>query len=222
MDIFEAVQKGDINSLTAAIRDGANINEKNTAGNTALIEAAGNGHVDIVKMLIDKGANVHIENNNGVSALSVATNMGHSEIVNLLKEKTIPSTISRAIMIGYSSIGIGFINSLIGLEFTSKLSGTSIGYGIFNIIITLSFIFFIIYKISSGRNWARILYTICYFFYPLMWLSQTYRETIYKMFEALPFVGVLTVLIFILQTIILILLFQTQSSMWFKEKKLKK
>jgi ankyrin repeat protein len=45
--------------VSALIKAGANVNEKDDRGNTALIYAAGKGHIAIVNMLLDAHASAN-------------------------------------------------------------------------------------------------------------------------------------------------------------------
>lgn len=70
------------------IEHGANINEVDNNGNTALLQIAheeieGDGtHLD----LIDRGIDVNIRNNDGQSALSIAIQHGHQKLIATLLE----------------------------------------------------------------------------------------------------------------------------------------
>jgi len=57
---------------------------KNSAGNTALIDASREGHVGIVRLLLNKGADVNVENNAGNASWDYARTMGHEAIIDLL------------------------------------------------------------------------------------------------------------------------------------------
>merc|ERR1719329_313796 len=69
------------------LEQGANVNQRNTSGNTALMEAASMGALDIMRLLIENGANVNQENTRGNTALMQAVSMGALNIVCLLVEQ---------------------------------------------------------------------------------------------------------------------------------------
>ena len=69
------------------IKREANVNDKDTEGNTPLIMAAYNGHSEVVDMLIKRGANVNDKDNEDKTALMWAAYNGHSEVVDILSEK---------------------------------------------------------------------------------------------------------------------------------------
>ena len=48
---------------------GANIDDKDNNGSTALTKAAFQGHKEIVELLLDKGANINEKDNYGSTAL---------------------------------------------------------------------------------------------------------------------------------------------------------
>ena len=64
---------------------GADINAKDTSGNTALMGVCFKGSKALVEMLIARGADPKIQNGNGETAASFASNAGHHEVVSLLE-----------------------------------------------------------------------------------------------------------------------------------------
>lgn len=85
--LFLAVRKGDLIGMKDALKNGADIEEKETYGDTALNIAAENGYFEIVTFLVESGAN--IENLGGAAKTPVmnAAFEGHSKIVIFLIEK---------------------------------------------------------------------------------------------------------------------------------------
>ena len=75
---------GDIGTVKALIKVGANVRARGKYGYTALHEAAGEGHTEIVTTLIDAGANVNAENEFHNTALHEAAEEGHTETVKAL------------------------------------------------------------------------------------------------------------------------------------------
>ena len=69
------------------IEKGANVNDKDNIGWTALMNSSLGGHKEIVGLLIEKGANVNDKCNAGLTALMYAAKRGHKEIVESLIEK---------------------------------------------------------------------------------------------------------------------------------------
>ncbi|MDR1483348.1 MAG: ankyrin repeat domain-containing protein [Planctomycetaceae bacterium] len=74
-------------SVKFAVFCGANINSKNSNGETLLHRAAGNDHLEVVKYLIEKGADVNVKKKNGCTPLHNAAYKGHLEVVEYLVEK---------------------------------------------------------------------------------------------------------------------------------------
>ena len=65
-------------------RAGADVDAKNSFGETALHRAILKGDSDLVRMLVDAGADVNITNAFGDSALSRAVHEGNKEILQIL------------------------------------------------------------------------------------------------------------------------------------------
>ena len=53
--LYDAVRKGDVAAVTAALDKGADVNAKFRYGATALFKAAERGHTEIAKLLLDRG-----------------------------------------------------------------------------------------------------------------------------------------------------------------------
>lgn len=69
MNIFEAVQKGDIETVKAYIKYNGDVNDAIKTGSTLLMIAATYGNTDVVEMLIKAGADVNAVNYDGMTAL---------------------------------------------------------------------------------------------------------------------------------------------------------
>ena len=85
-NLFEAIFDEDINAVRKLIREGANVNGKNSGGRTPLHEAVRDGLTDIVNVLIDNGADVNATNSFGGTALHYAVRFEHNDIVRILIE----------------------------------------------------------------------------------------------------------------------------------------
>src|SRR6476661_3997873 len=59
--LFEAVRKGDVAAVTAALDHGADVNAKFRYGTTALFKAAERGNADVARVLLDRGADVKVK-----------------------------------------------------------------------------------------------------------------------------------------------------------------
>jgi hypothetical protein len=78
---------GNREAVKKLLKEGADVNAKNSYGYTALILASSNGRTEIVAMLLDAGANVNARTNTnywGSTALIRASENKHTEIVSML------------------------------------------------------------------------------------------------------------------------------------------
>ena len=76
--LTQAVTSGDANAVRAALATGADVNERNNGGQTALILAVIFGHTDLVRLLVKSGANPHLRDNLGLDAVEWAQRRGLS------------------------------------------------------------------------------------------------------------------------------------------------
>ena len=75
---------GNKETVKKLLKEGADVNAKNSDGYTALILASSNGRTEIVKMLLEKGADVNATDKYVYTALELASRNGHTEIVAML------------------------------------------------------------------------------------------------------------------------------------------
>ena len=76
---------GNIEAVKRLLKEGADVNAKNSEGYTALSLASDNGHTEIVKMLLaTKGIKVNAKDKYVYTALELASRNGHTEIVAIL------------------------------------------------------------------------------------------------------------------------------------------
>lgn len=86
--LYEAVRKGDVAAVTAALDKGADVNAKFRYGATALFKAAERGHVEVTKLLLDRGADVKVKDTfYGMTAMAWALDNKNVSIIRLLLEK---------------------------------------------------------------------------------------------------------------------------------------
>jgi len=80
-EIVYASYNGDLKKVLHLIKEGININIKDSNGDTALIKASRRGYLEIVKELIKADANSDIQNTGGDNALILASINNYLEIV---------------------------------------------------------------------------------------------------------------------------------------------
>lgn len=83
-ELMSAAKNGDIVGAQKIIDRGADVNQQNNKGKTALMFAASEGHKDIVQLLINHGAKVDVADDYGTTALIVASTAGKDQVVDLL------------------------------------------------------------------------------------------------------------------------------------------
>lgn len=83
-DIILAAKKGAVSDLKQCLAAGANIEEQDSNGNTALTWAAGSGHNQAVAFLITSKANLNHTNKFGRFPLLNAKYFGHDDVCELL------------------------------------------------------------------------------------------------------------------------------------------
>jgi len=81
-----AVAVGNLEEVKVALGKGANVNARNSVGDTSLMYAAMFGKTDIVEFLISAGADVNAGDDEGRTALVYAFENGHEKTVKLLAE----------------------------------------------------------------------------------------------------------------------------------------
>jgi ankyrin repeat protein len=65
---------------------GADVNQRDASGTTALMFAATKGNLPLIQLLLAKGADPNLTNKRGESSLSCARDYHHAEVVTLLKQ----------------------------------------------------------------------------------------------------------------------------------------
>ena len=70
--IHHAAGKGHTEIVEELLASGANVNDKNIYGFSAIIYAAENGNMDIITKLLQNGANLNDSNKNGFTPIILA------------------------------------------------------------------------------------------------------------------------------------------------------
>jgi hypothetical protein len=76
--------RGHLNIVQYLVKNGADVNLRDSDNETALIWAINNGHTTIAGYLIDSGTNINARNNQGKSALNIAYEKGEMDIYDYL------------------------------------------------------------------------------------------------------------------------------------------
>lgn len=82
--LIEAVTSGDRESVRSLLKQGANVNQKQLDGATALAWAVHYDNLELVKLLIAAGADVNAANDYGVTPLALACDNGSAVMVETL------------------------------------------------------------------------------------------------------------------------------------------
>ncbi len=87
-ELFEDSKNGNLSriALNIYLDLGANIDDQDQDGYTALMWAARNEHLHPVKVLLDEGANTQLKNNEGLTALDLAKKSKNTEIIDALQK----------------------------------------------------------------------------------------------------------------------------------------
>jgi ankyrin repeat protein len=82
--LLEAAEKGRISQVLELLQKGANVNDKDDDGQTALHKAAARGHKSALVALLAMGADLGERDGKGRTALMTAAETGNAEVVTLL------------------------------------------------------------------------------------------------------------------------------------------
>lgn len=84
--IVQAAYQGDIESVNALLKNGADPDTQNAIGWTALMFGAADNNINLVNLMLEYGANVNIENVYGRTALCFCARYGFDKIAKILIE----------------------------------------------------------------------------------------------------------------------------------------
>ena len=83
--LFNAILKMRVSMVESLLKNGIDINVRNSDGMTPLMAAASTGNMQIIRLVLAKGADTHAVNTLGENAGEMAARMGHADVANLLK-----------------------------------------------------------------------------------------------------------------------------------------
>ena len=125
-----------------------------------------------------------------------------------------PDKITSALRLLYLTIGVGFFRSLMVISSQAQAYKTASEW--FGIVSSTLFVFGIIWilirLIGMGRNWARIIFLVMFLI--------TFPYSLYQLFVGLSGYSLYKIIGFaqiVMQAVALILLFQRQSSDWYRQ-----
>ncbi|WP_411824344.1 ankyrin repeat domain-containing protein [Leptospira sp. 'Mane'] len=81
---FHAIHDSNLDRVEACLKEGINIDQKNSLGNSAIILASDQEDKTLVQFLIGKGANVNLRNIAGETAVFRSVFRGNLEILKIL------------------------------------------------------------------------------------------------------------------------------------------
>ncbi len=90
--LTQAVTSGDAKAVSAALAGGADVDERNNGGQTALILAVIFGHTHLVQLLINAGANPRLRDNLGLDAIEWAQRRGLGDALEIFRTSSIRSS----------------------------------------------------------------------------------------------------------------------------------
>lgn len=99
--LTSAVSSGDENAVSASLANGADVNERTSGGQTALILAVVRGHTHLVRLLVEAGADPKQRDNLGLNAIDWAQRRGLSEALEILSNAPVSSTPPTRIQIDF-------------------------------------------------------------------------------------------------------------------------
>jgi ankyrin repeat protein len=82
----QAIQRGELERIRDLIKEGVDVDSKDSHGQTALMVAARKGHTDVVRFLVQSGAELNVAAKYNLTALMLAVINGHTEIVRSILE----------------------------------------------------------------------------------------------------------------------------------------
>ncbi len=79
-----AAKRGRTEIVQLLLSKGANVNDKNYKGETAMMEAAKKNRIELIEVLISNGGDVNAKNNRGISSIMMAFHKGAFKACKLL------------------------------------------------------------------------------------------------------------------------------------------
>ncbi|MEQ1535132.1 MAG: hypothetical protein ABL923_04580 [Burkholderiaceae bacterium] len=121
-----------------------------------------------------------------------------------------PQPVATAVNLLWASMAVGLVKMLMDFSYLSAVAPAA--FTNFVLVFTFALIAFLIFKISVGRNWARITFLVMFVIGMLPTLPLMLGEL-----SRSPVVGALSVAQVGLQVYALFLLFTQPGSVWFRK-----
>ncbi len=88
--LVNIVKNNDLALAKKLITEGADVNQKDSRGNSLLIVSAADGHAEMVELLLESGADINaVDASMKATALHAAAYLGHPEVMQVLIERGI-------------------------------------------------------------------------------------------------------------------------------------
>ena len=129
-------------------------------------------------------------------------------------QTTRPPRVGTAVILLYITFGIGVLRSIMDASMYAEMASPA--FVMLIMFFVLGIMWFFIFMIGKGRNWARITLLVLFIIgIPFIGLLQWQSSV------ANPISGLLGIAQIIMLIVALVFLFQKPSSDWFREMKLK-
>lgn len=90
INLVNAVKNNDLELAKELINKGANVNQKDSSGNSLLIISSADGNAEMVQLLLSSGADISaVDASMKATALHAAAYLGHPEVMKILVENGI-------------------------------------------------------------------------------------------------------------------------------------
>ena len=83
-----AAHRGFVRTVKAMLAAGADVNQRDTWGGTALLDAAHEGHREVARVLLAAGAKADIKRRDGATPVSIAREHGFAELADEIERRT--------------------------------------------------------------------------------------------------------------------------------------
>ncbi|HEY8187992.1 MAG TPA: hypothetical protein VIF64_18120 [Pyrinomonadaceae bacterium] len=126
-----------------------------------------------------------------------------------------PRTVATAVQLLAAALGLGLLRSILNLA--QNTSGAQMFFALLIVIAFFGILFWVVRKISAGKNWARILVLIIMLVL-ILFLPFAIPAYLHEVRRS-ALLGTLSIIITLLQLIGTALLFTKQSNLWFKTRR---